>query len=244
VDPSNADRVFVRGRLQGAPPADAGPTAAPTVLLVTDDGGATFREAARSTGAMTGFAISDDGRTVWYGSTHPDDGLRRSTDGGATFTRVNDARVTGLRYDRGALWVAANWVLDGFALGRSEDGGRTITPVLRTFCELGGAPSCVATSDVTQLCGARWPLFRSVNLGCAPEPTSDAGPVMDAGPGPRSDATIETYTPQPGCRCAAPAPAGARRPSPLAWALSLAFALSARRAAAPDRPGPTRSRTR
>lgn len=220
VDQRDADVVYVRGRLRGSSALDAGPGASPTLLLRTTDGGATFREIARSTGAMNGFALADDG-TLWYGSTHPDDGLRRSTDGGQTFERVNHTRVTGLRHHNGTLWVAANWVIDPFALGRSEDGGRTITPVLRTFCDLRGAPPCPPSSDVSALCGARWNILRTTTLACPPAPLSD-GAVE---PAPSSDAAIETAAPSPTCRCAIPggraAPDGLRGLAPWLVLLSL-----------------------
>jgi hypothetical protein len=244
IDPRDANVVYVRAPLSGDPPEDAGPNASPTVLLVTEDGGRTFRELTRTVGSMVGFARSDDGTTLWIGTNHPADGLQRSTDRGARWERVADTRVAGLRFDRGTLWVAANWVLDGYALGRSEDGGRTITPVLRSFCDLGGPPSCPASTEVSTVCGARWPIFRSNNLGCMTPPPAvdppplDGGAYFDAadrsipvGPPPRDDSPAPT----PGCRCATP---GASGPGSVRGALALpalaaaVLALSARRRAA------------
>jgi hypothetical protein len=224
VDSTNADVVYVRARLQGSASLDAGAGASPTVLLRSDDGGASFREIARSTGAMNGFALSDDGRTVWYGTTHPDDGLRRSA-GGGPFERVNTARITGLRFHDGTLWVAANWVLDSFALARSTDEGRTLEPVLRSFCEIGGVPTCGPSTDVTALCGARWTVYRSSTLAC-PAASPDAG--MDAARPPSMDASAEPPTMMPGCRCAAVALPRAQTGRLLCGALA-AFALVGRR---------------
>ncbi len=246
IDPRDADTVYLRGRLRGAPPPDAGPGAAPTALLVSRDGGATFRELTRSVGPMTGFAISDDGASLWTGSTHPDDGLRLSTDRGARWERVSDTHVTGLRFDRGTLWVAANWVLDGFALGRSDDGGRTIAPALRTFCDVLGAPVCPPSTDVSALCAARWTIFRTSNLGCTQPPPVEP-PASDASLDVRFDASAvrdDAAAPSPGCRCAVPARPSRDGGAPLALCAAVALALSARRAAGPARPGPTRSRTR
>lgn len=239
VDPSNADVIYVRGRLSAPPPPDAGAGASPTALLVSRDGGRTFNELARTVGAMNGFAISDDGQSLWIGSTHSADGLQRSTDRGATWSRVNDARVTGLRFHNGTLWVAANWVIDRFALGRSVDGGRTITPALGTFCDLRGAPVCPPSSDVTAVCGARWSVYRSAPLGCPPAVDDDASaPMLDAAT-PRSDAAVEPPAAAPGCRCAAPS-RSSRSPRALtvvSFALSaIALARRARRAQrAPER---------
>jgi hypothetical protein len=238
VDPSDADVIYVRGRLSAPPPADAGAGASPTALLVSRDGGRTFNELTRTVGAMNGFAISDDGQSLWIGSTHSDDGLQRSTDRGASWSRVNDTRVTGLRFHNATLWVAANWVLDRFALGRSVDGGRTITPALSSFCDLRGAPVCPPSSDVTAVCGARWSVYRSAPLGCPPA-TSDAATPMPDAASPGRDAAIEPPVNAPGCRCAAPS-RSARAPRSLtavSFALSaFAIALRARRAQrAPER---------
>ncbi|MBL8681552.1 MAG: hypothetical protein JNK05_20465 [Myxococcales bacterium] len=221
VDGTNPDVVYVRARLAGSASLDAGAAASPTLLLRTSDGGASFREIARSTGAMNGFALSDDGLTVWYGTTHPDDGLRRSVSG-APFERVNDARITGLRFHEGTLWVAANWVLDSFALAKSTDGGRTLEPVLRSFCELRGAPTCGPSTDVTALCGARWTVYRASTLAC---PVSS--PDASIEPSPTMDASVEPPVSTPGCRCALVAD---RRPSSAMLSLFAVAAIVGARA--------------
>jgi MYXO-CTERM domain-containing protein len=231
IDPTNADVVYVRARLSAPPDPDAGSGASPTTLLVSRDGGQSFREIARTVGAMNGFAISDDGATLWIGSTHAADGLRQSTDRGASWQRVSDTRVTGLRFDRGTLWIAANWVLDRFALGRSTDGGRTIVPALADFCALRGAPECPATSDVTTVCAARWSLYRAATLGCSASPTPDASL-----PPPMSDAAIEApVTAAPGCRCATPSAPASSPPFAALTALAALATLARRRQRAPER---------
>jgi hypothetical protein len=202
IDPSNPDVIYVRARSAEPPPPDAGAGASPTALLVSRDGGRTFTELTRTVGAMNGFAISNDGQSLWIGSTHDADGLQHSTDRGASWSRVSDVHVTGLRFHNGTLWIAANWVLDRFALGYSFDGGRTITPVLRTFCDLRGAPDCAPSSDITAVCGARWTVYRSVPLGCPPPVVQDASvPGLDAS-APVRDAMVEpTLDAPPSCRC-------------------------------------------
>lgn len=232
VDPTNADVVYVRARLSAAAPADAGPTASPTVLLVSRDGGRSFAELTRTVGAMNGFAIGDDGATLWVGSPHEADGLRQSIDRGANWTRVSDAHVTGLRFHNGTLWVAANWVLDRFALGRSTDGGRTITPAINTFCDLRGAPSCPANSDVTAVCAARWSVYRTATLGCTNTPVQDSG----VAPPTMTDAAVEPPVVTPGCRCAvASAPVSAAPCSSLLVACALCATRARRRQRAPER---------
>lgn len=227
IDNTNPDVVYVRARLSAEPDPDAGALASPSILLVSRDGGDSFSEIARTVGPMNGFALSPDGSTLWIGTTHPSDGLQRSIDRGATFQRIADTRVTGLRFQDGTLWIAANWVIDRFALARSDDMGATITPVLRDFCELRGVPSCGASNDVTAVCGARWSIYRTATLACAnPPPEDDAAtPAMDAS-SPASDAAIEAPVSAQGCRCSVPA---SQRRSPAAPWIAL-FALCALRA--------------
>jgi len=69
VDPTKADTFYVRVLIDTLG-ADAA-TKRATVLLRSDDKGATFKEAARTAGQMLGFALSDDGKTVWYGGPIP-----------------------------------------------------------------------------------------------------------------------------------------------------------------------------
>lgn len=214
IDPTNADVVFVRAPLRmnedaGVPP-DAGPNYAPTALLRTTDGGQTFTELTRSVGPMAGFAYADDGQTLWYGGPNPADGLQRSTDGGRTWRQLSRVQVSGMRFRAGTLWVATNWVLDGFALAKSTDNGDTLQPILRTFCDVGSVPTCPAASDVTGLCGARWPLFRSSILGCAPtiaDPPPDANNPSAFDGGVAFDGSInEPITSGGGCHCTIGAP--------------------------------------
>ncbi|MDP3278117.1 MAG: hypothetical protein Q8Q09_23225 [Deltaproteobacteria bacterium] len=240
VDPTNPDRVYVRAPLRDVILPDAGANASPTALLVTDDGGRTFRELVRSVGAMTGFALSDDGATLFFGTQHLADGLQRSRNRGVTFERVAGVHVTGLRVATNTLWVAANWVLDGFALGRSVDQGTTIVPAIRSFCDVQGAPACGPSTDVTALCGARWPVFRSSSLACPISPAGDAGDAGDAGASPIMDgSTIDdrgTSGPPGSCRCAIPAvPSRSTRGALWLSALSLALCatIARSRASAP-----------
>ncbi len=211
IDPTNADVVYVRAPLRNDPdagtPADAGPNFAPTLLLRSTDGGATFSELTRSVGPMTGFAYSDDGQTLWYGGPNSADGLQRSADRGQTWRRLSRAQVTGMRFRDNTLWVGGNWVSDGFALAKSTDNGDTLIPVIRTFCDVLSVPSCPAASDITGLCGARWPLYRSNILGCMPT-IADPPPSLDS-PGDQDAATgFDASANEParmqGCRCAVP----------------------------------------
>jgi hypothetical protein len=147
------------------------PGATTTALLRASDGGTTVRELTRLDDAMRGFALSDDGRRVFVGS--PDAGLLRAVDGGA-FARVAGYQVQCLRFHAGALYVCANELADGFALGRSTDDGAQVTALLR-LGELREPNTCPAGSTWTTRCAALWALVQS-----GLRPLRDAGP--DTGP--------------------------------------------------------------
>ncbi len=208
ISPVDPLVVFVRAPLRverDAGSADAATPAATTVLLRSVDGGVSFVPIARSVGPMTGFAFSDNAATLWYGGTHADDGLRRSTDGGQTWSQLSRTQVTGMRFRNGTLWVAANWVTAGFALAKSRDNGVTLEPVLRTFCDVLTVPSCPAASEISGLCGARWPLYRSNSLACpAVQPSVDPPPDSTVQSDAQSGFDSSVSDPPPaaqGCRC-------------------------------------------
>ena len=169
VDPRDPDVVYVRS-FSDDPLRSREPGA--TLLLRSSDGGAHFTEITRTAGAMRGFALSGDGRTVWVGG--PDDGLLRSVDG-AAFERVSGVQVQCLRWHAGALYVCGNHVIDGFNLARSDDGGRTMVPLV-DFRRLGAPAGCAVGTPVRDVCAPTWPTVQS-GFGALP----DAGAAMDAG---------------------------------------------------------------
>ncbi len=186
-------------------------------LLRSRDGARGFTVVARSPDPMTGFALSDDGQTVWYGSVNG--GLFRSRDGGETFAPVNPLPVLALRFHAGALWVSSDWQAT-FALGRSVDGAETFAAVLR-FEDIEGPVACASPSPGTAACVAVWPRQRRALApprldggtprdAVGPEvslPVDDVGSPAEAGPDAGAPGT-----PPPGhCGCAAPGPAGRGR---------------------------------
>ncbi len=201
VDPSHPDVVYVRSHID---PPDGG--APGTLLLRSDDGGEHFHQIARTVGDMKGFALSGDGRTVWAGGPDAADRLLQSDDGGP-FHRVSSVQVLCLRWHAGALYVCANNQEDGFALGRSDDGGRSIVALLR-FADLTGPALCPAGTVAHDLCALRWPqvqmLLGAAGASDAGSPT-DAGAPADAGNGPMDSAMADvTAAPRP----LVPAPGG------------------------------------
>jgi MYXO-CTERM domain-containing protein len=189
VDPQNPDAVYLRVDLQGA-----------TALSRSDDGGATFRELKRTRSRMTGFALSNDGRSVWIGSPGylPDDGIFLSTDGGATWAAKSEGHtVLCLRHHDGILYMCTPPEMNsGIALACSGDDGETFSPLL-TFTDLTGPESCPAGSPGRDLCDPEWPALRARLIpdggapplgprGCTRAPARDAG-VPDA---PAADAPV------------------------------------------------------
>jgi hypothetical protein len=171
VDPTDPDVVYVRS-FAANPLQSREPGA--TLLLRSTDGGARFGELTRTAGPMRGFALSGDGRTVWVGG--PDDGLLRSVDGGP-FERVSGVQVQCLRWHAGSLYVCGNHVVDGFNLARSDDGGRTMVPLV-DFRRLGPPAGCAAGTTVRDQCAPTWATVQS-GFGALPDAGLDAG--ADAG---------------------------------------------------------------
>jgi hypothetical protein len=225
IDPTDPDRVFVRGV------TDIG-----TRLLRSTDGVATLSPRAMTTGAMLGFALSDDGTRVWYGG--PDDGLYRSDDGGDTFTRVSDLHVACLRYHAGTLYICADWTREPFALARWRDGDAAPEPML-SFADVMGPVDCEAGTAVHDTCGARWPAMHAMFVtrpdagvtDARADAAVDAADEIDAGGG--IDATMNDGGVGAesggggGCRCTVP---GARKGVGLevrAFVLALGISIAA-----------------
>jgi hypothetical protein len=160
VDPSNVDRVWIR--------ANSSSSSNGTTLFRSDDGATSVQPIATTRGRMLGFAVSDDGAHVWIGG--PDDGLLRS-DGGGGFASIASTRVSCLRYHAGTLYVCGDWIQDGFALARWNDGAASMMSLLR-FQDIAGAFACSDASLESSRCAGRWPMLLSM---------LNAASAMDAG---------------------------------------------------------------
>ena len=171
VDPRRPDVLYVRAsRGLG------------TLLLKSEDGGRSLRIVTETSAEMVGFALSDDGDTVWIASTSRAEGIRRSVRGGP-FTRVGgDVGVKCLRYHAGLLFVCADEVTDGYALGCSRDGGEHIDPLLSLRRLAGPSAACGGDTPVGSSCGPIWPTvsapLRSIDASAPRDPVfHDAGAV-------------------------------------------------------------------
>jgi MYXO-CTERM domain-containing protein len=151
VDPIDADRVYVRiARSQYDP--------RPERLLVSEDGGQSFTTVLELPN-MWGFALSSDGRTVWA-SSGVNRGIWRASEGTLAFEQVSAVNALCLAARGDELWVCADQRAAGFAVGRSTDGGATITQMLG-FEEASELVECPRCSDVGIICPAWIPDLRA-----------------------------------------------------------------------------------
>jgi hypothetical protein len=186
VDPGNADRVYVRIKgNQGSR------------LVVTDDGGGTFRTVFTGVGDMLGFALSPDGARVYVGG--PADGLLVAATTDFVFAQRSKIQVQCLLSTPTALYACSNEA-SGFIVGESTDDGATFSAMLHLAC-IRGALACPETASSAQ-CKADFPALQE-SLGgqaCdggAPPVTPDAGPSADAATGP----TVTPAAESSGCGC-------------------------------------------
>ncbi len=116
VHPTEPDRVYVRVfDDDGERPI--------TVILMTQDGGRTFKKIFTGTDQLFGFAISPDGTQMAFGG--PGDGLQVGAADGSNLARRSDVQPTSLTWTSQGLYAAADSKLAGFSIGRSLDSGTT-----------------------------------------------------------------------------------------------------------------------
>jgi hypothetical protein len=221
VDPTNADRLFVRLRRGDRDPL-------PERLLYSEDGAVTFMPALFLP-AIGGLAISADGQKVWVGSSL-DGGLWLAQNGSVVFERIGDVPVRCLETRGSELWLCADPYRAPYALGRSTDDGVTIEPVL----DLGSVdtpaecPTCAASALI---CPAfqddlRYDLSVFLGDGTAPPPMPmDAGVPLECTDG-SLDAGLDAggeHVPAGGCACRAARGSGSGLPMVLLAAAVLAW---------------------
>jgi len=202
VDPDDPDRVYARAR------TDTGDH-----LIISEDGGASWRDTFMLSHRMPGFALSPDGAEVWVGGV--EDGLWHSSDRGETFSEVSYPAMTCLAAREGELWICEREGRDGYAIGRSTDGGATIEMMLR-FANIQGPVECPSGTPTGDMCPLEWPLLQTL---LTPRSLFDAGAEDE-------DAGREPEPPAPpaasGCGCRA---AGSTTPASRAALVAIAAAL-------------------
>lgn len=245
VDPTNADRIFVRMRKSET-------DATYERLLFSEDGGRTYREV-HSGPHLASFALSPDGRTAWVGSL--DGGLWIARNGSLVFEQLSTTSIRCLAARTGELWMCLD-SREGYEVGRSLDEGETFDPLLSFVdatelvpCERCDPTTVVCTEliddfvyDIDRYYGSMTipnPGFE--DAGLLAECAIDAGMALDAGiaadsgvfDAGRADAG-SALVPGGGCGCAVRA-----EPRAPVLAILLVLAVTARR----DRRSAGRRRT-
>ncbi len=224
VDPTDPDRVFVRMARGAVDPRNER-------LLYSEDGGATFTSIFELQ-SMRAFALSGDGQTLWAGSA-TGAGLWVARGGATVLEQVSDLDVRCLAEHDGALYLCVDQLTEGFALGRSTDGGEAVEELLR-FEDARARPECARCSTTELVCPA-WvgdleadlaTYFGGVDAGMTGLPR-DGGIPLECRPDGGPDAGGPLPPPAGGCACAArPAAGSGAVLVPLAL---LALGLRARR---------------
>jgi hypothetical protein len=154
VDPTNADRVYLRSSAQ-----PAGGQSRLTVVTLAADGtpaftGAHLFDAGMAflgffTGEMLGFALSEDGSKVYIGSK--EDGLWSAHTSDLEFQKLLPIDVECLATRGSELWACSS-AASGFVAGVSTDEGKTFTTKLPLIGALSGPIAC-APSTTEVACG-------------------------------------------------------------------------------------------
>ena len=223
IDPVNADVVYVR--------LDSAKT---DKLMVTKDGGTTWKDAFTSTGNLLGFAISPDGATVAVGGDT--DGVWTAPSSTLAFKQVSKVGAKCLTWTSAGLYACANEFVDGFAVGLSTNQGATFTPVMHLQVNC-GPKECGATTTNGSKCPDAWGATKLTIGGATCEGaggssgTGAASSSTSSGAGATSTSSGDSSAPSGGgCSVSAPATAAGMAVPGLALA-GAALARRRRRAA-------------
>ena len=168
VDPLDKDKLFVRLLHREG-----------SLLLLSKDGGKRFRTVLEIPSSMPGFALSFDGKTVYAGSSNPEEGVLRSDDGGEHFKTVSHVSVRCLRARRDDVLACSDpFRPGGFAVAVSVDRGESF----KTLANFDSATAIVCDGGAGAQCAAAWEGTKAevVAVGRSVFPL-DAGSDEDAG---------------------------------------------------------------
>jgi len=234
VDPTNPDRVFLRthspaGDTFSVAIAGASGFTVPSTLSFPD-------------GILAAYARLASGTIFVAAVVGIDNVAYRSTDAGATFQPLPTPPSVRAMSARGStLYVVADNVADGYAVGTSTDEGQTWHPLmsyeqvaaiqacLKQACQTDCQMRAAAGQWADDFCAATAPAMH--DAGTDANGGDDAGPHVDAGPtdGTAGSGGSDASTPPPpknGCSCDA---AAASPPSALALIAALALVAGLRR---------------
>lgn len=196
VDPTDADRVLLRMTRRSIDPR-------PERVLLTEDGGDTWETVALGR-QISGAAFSDDGTRAWV-TSRIIDGLFGSDDGARTFTQRQSLSLPCVSARGDEVWICVDELVEGYALGRSMNGGTSVDPMM-SFANVYDLVPCADCSAVGHVCPEWFPdLVFDLRLdggtgstdfldgsltgnprdaGVRPECSLDGSTGMDAGPEP------------------------------------------------------------
>lgn len=187
VDPNDANTLYVRTS-----------SASVSRLMVTRDAGQSFEVA--YSGSLLAFALSPDGRMLYFGGT---DGLHAGPSNTLEFEQRSSLRLLCLAASGDTLYACSD-EHSGFTVGASGDGGFSFSPLLH-LNSVRGPLRCAAGAS-SEACVSDWPTLSST-LGVPPATELDGGPDggSDAGSGNTPKATKGSSS------CSFGASAGAER---------------------------------
>ncbi|MCG8556841.1 MAG: hypothetical protein MJD61_16385 [Proteobacteria bacterium] len=159
VAPNDPDTIYVRVH---ASEMDRELLSAPDRLLVSGNGGRTWRSVLEGTGVMAGFALSPDGSELAIGfglaerSRVRSDaiGIWKASTRDLVFAKLFDGRVHCLTWTLRGLYACLSERRQGFQLGLSQDGGQRFGPLMKLRSATGLA--CPSPSTLTTVCAEPW----------------------------------------------------------------------------------------
>lgn len=159
VDPTDADRVFVR--------VD---DPLGTRVLSSADAGQSFRELFRGSARLSGFAIKEDSSEIAIGG--PSDGLWVGAPDGAGLEHRSTVAPSCLGYGPDGLYACSDATQLGTLLLLSRDAGTSFETLL-TFDSLCGS-TCAASTDAARVCRAEWELIApTLGTTCGTAPVGE-----------------------------------------------------------------------
>jgi MYXO-CTERM domain-containing protein len=194
VDPTNADRVYLRTH---SPAGDA------FAVAVAGAGGSSFTVTTPQTfpgGILSAYARLASGTIVIAGVVGVDNVAYRSTDAGASFQPLPTPPSVRAMSGRGStLYVVADDVADGYAVGTSVDEGGS-WQALMSYDQVAAIQACAkATCQddcLNRAAAGQWDdSFCAATAPASPDGGSappDAGPGTDAGTHPDAAMTSGT----------------------------------------------------